>query len=203
VFRVAAKEPTMGDVLLACDFKNASASGFSIDENMDTEVRETDGVVELLVRMHGAPAAGGEAPFIPVWTSSAFDDLDVSVTGRIVEDQSANLANFAIELRSTRAVSCYRAAASDRTYALILWQGDKSTTLVDWPTHPALRKGEPNRLRVVARGPQIRIYLNGVLATSIHDTTLTSGRVLLVVGPNDGAYTIAFSDFQIRDVPPR
>jgi hypothetical protein len=75
--------------------------------------------------------------------------------------------------------------------------------IVAWTDHPSLRArlGEVNRLRVIMRGDLIRVYINGLLATSIHDARFRSGTIRLIVSPSSREpLTVAFSDLQLRDV---
>ncbi len=60
--------------------------------------------------------------------------------------------------------------------------------------------GEINRMRVLNRGEQIRVYLPGSLAASIRDARYTTGRALVVVGPIGEDTRLAISDLQIREV---
>jgi hypothetical protein len=113
---------------------------------------------------------------------------------------------FALELRTTPLVSSYRVSVSPLpTFRFASWvAGVESRVFSDWTSHPALRKDASNRVRMVAQGSRLRVYLNGVLAASAHDDALTSGRVVLCVGPSgrhDTRYSVAFSDFELRDVP--
>ena len=77
-------------------------------------------------------------------------------------------------------------------------------TLVDWTYHASLRKGlnATNRLRVIFDGEKIRVYLNGVLATSLKDNRYKMGKLYVVVEPNgETNLGIAFSDLQVREIP--
>jgi len=74
---------------------------------------------------------------------------------------------------------------------------------LNWAKHTALRSGlgQSNRLRVVTNGKRIRIYLNGVLATSLQDERFEVGQVRLGVEPSEHSNVeVAFSDLQVREV---
>jgi predicted membrane-bound spermidine synthase len=60
--------------------------------------------------------------------------------------------------------------------------------------------GQPNRLRVVMHGDQIRVYLNGVLTTSLRDRRFSAGLVRLVISPGTrSSGEVASSDLQLRE----
>jgi len=47
----------------------------------------------------------------------------------------------------------------------------------------------------------LRVYLNGVLATSLRDNRYESGEVILAVEPsNKSSVDVSFYDLQLRDV---
>ena len=77
------------------------------------------------------------------------------------------------------------------------------TSIMSWTKHSAIRQGlnQQNRLRVIASANHLRVYLNGVLATSLHDGRFEEGEVLLSSEP--GSHTdgeVGFTDLQLRDV---
>lgn len=90
-------------------------------------------------------------------------------------------------------------------YFMLDTKGDfKWNNLMDWTYHASLRKGinTTNRLRVIFDGERMRVYLNGVLATSLKDNRYKMGKLHVVVEPNgETNLGIAFSDFQVREIP--
>ena len=56
--------------------------------------------------------------------------------------------------------------------------------------------------RVVCDGERIRVYLNGVLATSFKDNRFKMGKLYVVAEPNGDNTNlgITFSDLQLREV---
>jgi hypothetical protein len=75
--------------------------------------------------------------------------------------------------------------------------------LMGWTTHTALRSGlnESNRLRVICDGDRLRMYLNGVLATSIRDERFEEGRLYVSFPPSKESHVVvAVSDLQLREV---
>lgn len=190
-----------GAVVLACDFRDPQTPGLRRNDRMRTELR-SGAPPELLVHMPCADDSLDE--FAPLYTPAAFTDVDAAVTGRFHEVAGGEVPMFALEVRTTPSVSSYRASVSPLpTFRFAAWiAGVEARVFCDWTSHPALRKDAGNRVRVVARGTRLRVYLNGVLAASVEDEALTAGRVVLCVGPSgkrDARYSVAFSDFELRE----
>jgi len=201
-FRVAASltpEPAMGDLLLGADFRDPSVPGWIISLPDQVEFRP------------GSPAeawvalAASDLIHAVVRTPGPLDDFDAGVTVRFisgVHDQ----ASAGLEVRSWDAGDYTVRISAQGTFSLgwhdqSAWGG----YLVPWANHPALRGqwGDANRLRVVMRGERMRVYLNGVLAASLHDDRFASGRIRVVLAPGKGGDAVAaFSDVQVREPPP-
>lgn len=64
----------------------------------------------------------------------------------------------------------------------------------------AIKQGEPNRLKIVAIGPQMSFYINDVLVAQLQDAALTEGSVGLVAMVYEPGATgiYEFSDFEVR-----
>ena len=77
------------------------------------------------------------------------------------------------------------------------WGGD----LVKWGDQPALHHGFEvrNTLRVLMRGPQMRVYLNGVFSVSLHDERFSTGMLRLFAAPHDQEMRLAVSNLQVRE----
>ena len=137
-----------------------------------------------------------------VYTPGTFEDFDASVTVRFIEAHR-EYASAGLEVRSSEAGDYVIRVSAQGTYQ-IGWhdKGEWGGTLLNWAAHPALRDemGKPNRLRVLLRGDQIRVYLNGVLATSLRDGRFSAGKVRLVLTPGEKSPIVAaFSDLQLRE----
>lgn len=57
-----------------------------------------------------------------------------------------------------------------------------------------------NHLLVIAKGPNIAIYVNGELVTVVNDTTLSSGTVSLGIHAGEQETEVRFDNFKIWDV---
>lgn len=193
---------TVGPLILACDFRDPRTPGLRINDRMNVELRSGD-TPELLVHMPCDEDSLDE--FAPLYTPATFTDLDASITGRFQSIEGGEVPMFALEVRTTPGVSSYRVSVSPLpTFRFAAWiDGVESRVFCDWTLHPALRKGASNRVRLTAQGTQLGVYLNGVLAASVRDDALTSGRVVLCVGPSgkrSARFTVAFSDLELREI---
>ena len=73
---------------------------------------------------------------------------------------------------------------------------------MNWTKHSAIRPGlnQTNRLRFIANGNHLRVYINGVLATSLHDNRYDEGEVLLATEGNaKSPVEVGFSNLQLRE----
>lgn len=190
-------EPDLGDLLLGADFREVDIPGWAVVNRDRLEFRP------------GTPAELW-ATFLPserihpvLRTPGPFDDFDVSASLRFIRGSYEHIS-AGFELRSGDEGDYVVRISAQGTYNIgwhnkMEWGGP----LVNWTDHPSLkaRLGEVNRLRVLMRGDQIRVYLNGFVAASIHDSRFRSGTIRLVVSPSSkDSLTVAFSDLQLRDV---
>lgn len=71
---------------------------------------------------------------------------------------------------------------------------------MSWRINSALKAGLNviNELRLVHKGVQLSVYLNGILATSIKDTQYSKGQSHLAVEPsNKSNISVSFTDLVI------
>ncbi len=195
-------EPDMGDLLLGADFGSDTLPGWELVK--DGEITFHKGSPSEL-RGFYKPRANSYY----VLTSSGFlDDFDASVTIKLTEgDEKLITAGFFPRLTNDGGYAVYLSPlgsynigyfTKDTTSSDLKWN-----TLVDWTNHSALRKGlnVTNRLRVIFDGEKMRVYLNGVLATSLKDNRYAMGKLHVIVEPNgDTNLGIAFSDLQVREI---
>lgn len=77
--------------------------------------------------------------------------------------------------------------------------------LAPFAPHPAVRPGAlaENRLTILARGPDLQVFLNGVAALQVRDPALAAGRFgLYVRTARSDLVTITFDDLMIRSLAP-
>lgn len=209
-FRIAqtfTPQPDMGDLMLGADFSSLPLLGWELlnPEQVTFPVRYPP---ELECYF---PAS--EQVHYVLQTPGMFDDYDVSLTVRHLEgDQewirAGLVTRFSAEqgaylifvsAQGTYMIGAYEYSKSDEK---LKWAGE----IVKWTASSALRSemGEPNRLRVIQRGSQMRVYLNGVLSTSLRDDRFLVGKIRLGVEPSQHtSIRVAFSDLQVRETPER
>lgn len=199
--KTATPEPDMGDLLLGADFANETLPGWEI-------IR--DG--ELTFHKGNPPELRGlYKPRINsyyVLISSGFlDDFDASVTIKFTEgDEKLITAGLYPRMNSEGGYAFYISPLGQYNIGYFTKETTntdfKWNTLVDWTTHTSLRKGRDvtNRLRVIMDGEKMRVYLNGVLATSLKDNRYKMGKLHVVAEPNgETNLGVAYSDLQVRE----
>lgn len=191
-------EPEMGDLILGADFRDSKLPGWVISYEDKVEFKnEAD--PELWATF--TPA---EVIFPVIRTPGIFDDFDVGVTIRFIKGSYEHIS-AGFELRYGDEGDYVFRISAQGTFQ-VGWHKEKEwgETLVSWTKHPNLRSemGDANRLRVVLRGNRIRVYLNGVLATSLRDDHFSAGLVRVVVSPSKKKpnTVVAFSDVQLREI---
>jgi hypothetical protein len=194
-------EPTMGNLLLSADFSKKPVPGWSFFNE------------EQLKPVNGNPPEL-RGSFEPknglcdmLGSSGLFDNVDMSVTIKFLEGKHEWIYGgvftrygadggygFLISAQSSYKLGYYEKGTDDK----LAWKD-----LMSWTTHSALRPGlnEANRLRVISDGDRLKMYLNGVLATSIRDTRFEVGRLYVSVSPSkESNLVVAISDLQLREV---
>lgn len=194
-------EPGMGDLLLGADFGNDTLPGWELFNDGDITFHK------------GSPSElrGFYKPRINsyyVLKSSGFlDDFDASITIKFTDgDEKLITAGFFPRFTNSGGYGVYISPLG--SYNIGVFAKDASgdfkwNILMDWTDHSALRKGKDvtNRLRVIFNGERMRVYLNGVLATSLKDDQYRMGKLIVIVEPNgETNLGITFSDLQVREV---
>jgi hypothetical protein len=200
--RTQTPEPDMGNLILGADFRQAPIAGWSFPN--EDNVRVSNGVRPELRFKY--PAVSGL--WFALNSSGYFDNVDASVSITFYEG-NADYIDAGLVLRYRKAVGAYFVLISPLgTYTVAYYekgQGERLDwkTIMGWTKHDALHKGlnQVNRLRFLANGDHLRVYLNGVLATSIRDNRYDEGEVLLAAeGTDKSIVDVGFSDLQLREV---
>lgn len=200
--KTATPEPDMGDLILGADFTNEVLPGWEIVRDGDISFHKG----------HPPELRGRYKPRLNsyyVLISSGFlDDFDASVSIKFTEgDEKLITAGFYPRMTNDGGYAVYISPLGSYNIGYFTTQPNsadlKWNTLVDWTSHASLRKGRdvPNRLRVIMDGEKMRVYLNGVLATSLKDNRYKMGKLHLVAEPNgETNLGVAYSDLQVREV---
>jgi hypothetical protein len=195
-------EPDLGDLILGADFSSKPIAGWAFPN-------------EESIRLIPGPTPELRAKFAPADTlnyvlnsSGYFDDVDVSVSIRFYEGELKSI-DAGISLRYQKSVGSYAFLISaDGTYAVGCYlPGDDGSMawkpIVNWTTHSAVRTGlnQMNRLRVSAERDHLRVHINGVLATSLHDGRHEAGEILIdVEGGKTSSVEAGFTGLQVREI---
>jgi hypothetical protein len=195
-------EPDMGDLLLGADFSHTPITGWAFPN--EDNIRLIPGATPEV----RAKFAAAETLYYVLNSSGYFDNLDASVSIRFYEGELKYI-DAGISLRYQKGVGSYAFLISPLgTYAVGYYMpGDDSGMawkhIVDWTAHSAIHTGldQVNRLRVTADAEHLRIYINGVLATSLHDSRYDAGEVLLdAEGGKNSSIEVGFTDLQLREI---
>ncbi|MCX6056144.1 MAG: hypothetical protein NTZ74_14775 [Chloroflexi bacterium] len=140
-------------------------------------------------------------------TSGFFEDLDAAVTIRFLEGDCGLISAgmflryqdgsggycILISAQSSYVLGCYETPPGGE----LVWK-----TIMDWKSHSALLAGlnQSNRVRMVALGSHLKVYLNEMLATSIRDDLYQKGQFHLAAEPgNKSSISVAFSNLELRE----
>ncbi len=195
-------EPDLGDLILGADFSRKPIAGWAFP-NEDNIHLEGGSAPELRAKF-----AASETLYYVLNSSGFFDNVDVSVSMRFYAGE-LNHIDGGISLRHQKGVGSYAFLLSPLgTYSVGYYvPGDDSGMtwkhIVDWTENSAIRAGlnQVNRLRVTADAERLRVYINGVLATSLHDTRYDAGEIMLdAEGSKSSPVEMGFTDLQVREV---
>ncbi len=190
-----------GKILLRADFKNPSLPGWEkVNPNHQSLVASQP--PELQARF----PSSSRVHFV-LKSSGYFEDQDASVSFQFMEGDPQYI-RAGMFLRYQDGIGGYGILVSAQSTYLVGYYetppgGEMAwKTILNWTTHTALLPGpnQSNRLRVVAQGNHFRVYLNGVMATSIRDDLYQQGQLRLAVEPSEKSdILVAFSELEIRE----
>lgn len=191
-------KPDIGDLLLGADFQEGKIPGWIVYQKENIQFRhQSPYPPELWVTLPGENAFKGI-----LQSPGPLFNCDLSVNIRFISGIWDQI-RAGVEFRH-RDEGDYLVAISPQGTFCIGYHNERQwgDYLSKWGDHDSLNIGweELNRLRVITRGDQIRVYLNGSLAASLLDFRYKQGSVMVVVGPIDGDAVVAFSDLQLRQV---
>ncbi|MCP4361416.1 MAG: hypothetical protein GY796_25680 [Chloroflexi bacterium] len=189
-------QPALGPLILRPNLHSANLPGWKV-LNRDKLSFEVNMVPEMVATF------SAENLYYPtIRTFGKFDDFDIAATIRFLKGDYMH-AHAGIEFRNCDEGDYVVSLSPQGTYR-VGWH-DKDAwggTLSPWRGHTALHEGweAPNRLRVIARGDALRVYINGVFATALHDDHFHSGYVRLVLAPKKKKTVVGFSEVELREV---
>lgn len=113
------------------------------------------------------------------WSTTGFvlEDFYLQVTGAFGDD-CAGKDRFGMIVRAGEPNEGYQFGIScDGFYRLRSWDGETFTTLVDWTAGSSILAGPgaENRIGLMARGEELRLYVNGVEVAVVEDGAFDRG----------------------------
>jgi hypothetical protein len=145
-------------------------------------------------------------------SEGVYDDLDLSVTIRFIEGVGGTEKAFGMRAGLSLRLQgngqhCYICDITEdgwfgvHTISETPEKPNAFTSLVKRARFSGLSQGwgVDNRMRVIASGDRIRVFLNDQLAASLRDDRHAMGRIELLVNPAGGPARVAFSDLLIAD----
>jgi hypothetical protein len=195
-------EPAMGSLLLAADFSNALIPGWKVFyKDRPVEFGDYENVPEYRITL--APEPQHLTPILMA-TPGILDDFDACISIRFLAGDTVNYyAGFSVRSSDE---GDYQVVIDSGGRFHASWFGPSAWggNLVKWADQPALLHGFEvrNTLRVLMRGPQMRIYLNGVFSVSLHDERFSAGQLRVVAAPYDQEMRLALANLQVREAHP-
>jgi hypothetical protein len=88
----------------------------------------------------------------------------------------------------------------DGRFGLNLWlAGGQIKNLIPWTSSPSIHTQGGNDVKIVSRGPEIRLFINDKSVGLITDATSTAGQIGLAASLNEGeSCTVELSNFKFR-----
>ena len=191
--------PELGNLILGADFtQGLNLPGWSVPEKEYIQFTN-DSPPEMRYKF---PHRSGV--YSALKTSGYFDNVDVSVSITFYEG-NVDLISAGLLLRYRKGTGSYNAFITPLAEYAVAYYDDalKWNPIVAWTKHSALHPGlnQTNHLRFVTSEEHLHVYLNGVLATSIHDSRFDEGEVRLGAdGTDKSSIDVGFSNLQLREV---
>ena len=193
--------PSLGELLLAADFRDPDVPGWWLYQRESLRVGEG-----------GRPWLFGDfrkfekARWI-IESHGSFDNVDASVTITFLEVEDVTKhCRLGLALRWTEEGRYGANIAPEGNYSAGAYDnradaGKRWRMFVNCASHPALRAGVgvANRLRVVAHDDRLRVYINGALASSVRDAKFTNGTVGIVLENSGSDVKFALSELELRE----
>jgi len=149
--------------------------------------------------------------YVMIQTDPANYEVSSSYYNRIYTDFSYKLKVKRVSGSTTEVIGClFRGVDTKNTYAfaittsgsyfLLLVYGDQDTELVPLTSSPYINTGLNtwNTLQVICMGPNIALYANGHLLTTVVDSTFTSGKVGVAAVASGNGHEVHFDDITFR-----
>jgi hypothetical protein len=173
------------------DFSRAT-SGWGAGSDQDSARDYVNGEYVVIVKPNHGTGAGPGKGFV-------FSDFVAEVDARIVS--ATGPGGWGFIFREQSAPSPFRYHINVDSVGLVIFADTGAyTDLFNLQGAPVRPAPETNHLLVIAKGPNIALYVNGEPVTVVHDTTLSSGIVSLGIHAGDQETEVHFDNFKIWDI---
>ena len=133
-----------------------------------------------------------------------FTDFDLSVDARVLEGDPQG--SFGVLFRVQDPTQFYRFEITGDGLSMVERRnadGSWTRLIEDWTATPAINQGvgASNQLRVIAVGPTLSFYVNGVLLHRIQDGQYKAGAIALDAGTfGQGGLRVVFDNIIVQPV---
>ena len=116
----------------------------------------------------------------------------LELTGKMAACKGSD--NFGLIFRVPNATMADRGylfgISCDGKYALRKWDIDKMSNIINWTVAPTILVGsnQVNRLGVMARGNELKLFVNGKLVNTVTDQSFGHGYFGLYIGPKETTF---------------
>ncbi len=184
-------EPTLN--LIYQDDFSSQASGWPRYSGEDRETGYEDGEYHILVNKFFWAAS--------VWNRNVgrFTDFALEIDARLVSGPNDPLYGVIFRVQPTEAENYYRFLVSGDGYYLIGTKTKDVWTTLQRKTKSAFIKegNSTNHLKVVCKGSQIEVYVNGHHLTTITDKSFAEGIVGMIVDTPQPDTLVAFDNLKV------
>ncbi|MSU68312.1 MAG: DUF1080 domain-containing protein [Opitutaceae bacterium] len=165
----------------------------------------------------GALTGGSTTEKIPknffLATTRSFQNFDLRLKLKLTGDPATGLINSGVQLRSLRVpanteMSGYQVDAGDKWWGKLYDESRRNKVIADSPNSAAvtasIRPGDWNDYRILAEGPRLRSWINGVPAldyTETDPTVALDGKLALQIH-SGGIALVQVKDVTLAELPP-
>jgi hypothetical protein len=160
--------------LLYRDDFDDPASGWVVRTSGDYQVGYVGGEYRMLVKPLNSWVIRPAPP--------SFGDVHAEVQARYQSGDQAKYYGLVFRYEDSDNFYAFLVNPISGKYTLMMVLRGQQSNLISFTPSPSINKGPgTNLLRVVARGPNLELYVNNVLVGKITDSTFAAGRVGLIV----------------------
>jgi len=177
----------VGDLLLVDDFGDPSASEFSTPASEARRLYFEDGEYHILVKKASWVSWGD--------TDTEFSDFSLEVEARLVD--GAGEGQYGLIFREEDSDNFYMFNISHNGMYKLRKQVDGEwQNIIEWTESSHVRTGtSTNHLRVVCRGSEITMYVNGHYLDTVTDHSFSAGKLGVFAGTfNEPNFHVAFDN---------